>query len=114
MVKKFFFIILIFISFSLYSLDFDIVTVDLPYGETTLKATFYCFNDLETGQALADKLFKPINLKNELRKGGFKKLMILPVGAKISGYNYSIMIYEREFWFFETRDDGWLWGTGRW
>ncbi len=93
--------------------EYKIVYVDLPYGLTTLKSTFYCFNELDTGVQLAEKLYNVKDLKNELKKGGFKKLIPVPVGSEITSYNYSIMTYNHEFWFFENRDDGWLWGTGR-
>lgn len=112
--KKVFVSFILQLCFICFAGEYKKVPVDLPYGPTTLKVLFYCFNDLETGQEIADFLYKKMDLKAELKKGGFKKLMVVPPGSEITAWNYSIMSYEREFWFFENRDDGWLWGTGRW
>lgn len=89
------------------------VTVEIPFHSTTLYSTFFCFNDLQTGRELAEELYGIGDLDKILRSGRFKRLMAIPVGSEISSYNFSIMTYGREFWFFENRDDGWLWGTGR-
>ena len=89
------------------------VTVPLPYGEKELYSTFYCFNDLKTGEQLAKELYGVYDLKKILKAGRFKKLIPVPLGSELTAYNYSIMTYGHEFWFFENRDDGWLWGTGR-
>lgn len=111
--RRFFLTVILFCSFECaFSEDYRKVYVDLPYGEKTLKSTFFCFNDLATGAELAFDLYGIRDLKSELRRGGFKKLMMIPPGSEISAYNYSVMTYGREFWFFENRDDGWLWGTG--
>ena len=92
---------------------YKIVQVELPWGKTVLYSTFYCFNDLETGRNLAEELYGVKNLDKILKAGRFRKLMAIPVGSELSAYNFAIMTYNKEFWFFESRDDGWLWGTGR-
>lgn len=92
---------------------YKIVQVELPWGKTVLYSTFYCFNDLETGRKLAEKLYGVKNFDKVLKTGRFKKLMAVPVGSELSAYNFAIMTHNKEFWFFENRDDGWLWGTGR-
>ena len=92
---------------------YKIVQVELPWGKTVLYSTFYCFDDLETGRNLAEKLYGVKNLDKILKTGRFKKLMAVPVGSELSAYNFAIMTHNKEFWFFENRDDGWLWGTGR-
>ena len=92
---------------------YKIVQVELPWGKTVLYSTFYCFNDVETGRNLAEELYGVKNLDKILKAGRFRKLMAIPVGSELSAYNFAIMTYNKEFWFFESRDDGWLWGTGR-
>ena len=58
------------------------------------------------------------------QKSGYKIVQVeLPWGKtvlystfyclELSAYNVAIMTHNKEFWFFENRDDGWLWGTGR-
>lgn len=111
--KKLILIFLLIFSFCTFAENFKKIYVDLPIGQTTLRSTFFCFNDLETGKTLAFELFGIKDLESVLKDGGFKKLMLCPVGSEIAFYNYAIMIYEKEFWFFENRDDGFLWGTGR-
>ena len=59
------------------------------------------------------KIVQVKNLDKILKTGRFKKLMAVPVGSELSAYNFAIMTHNKEFWFFENRDDGWLWGTGR-
>ncbi|WP_147614132.1 hypothetical protein [Treponema pectinovorum] len=113
MKKSFLFAIFIFLCTYSFSKDYKIVDVELPYGSTTLKATFYCFNDLKTARKLSKELYNVDDLDKILKAGRFKKLIPIPVGSEISAYNFSIMTYDREFWFFENRDDGWLWGIGR-
>ena len=93
--------------------DYKIVYVELPWGQTTLLSTFYCFNELQTGRELAASLYNVKDLDKILKAGRFKKLMPVPPGSEISAYNFAIMTHNQEFWFFENRDDGWLWGTGR-
>ncbi len=93
--------------------EYKKVTVEIPYHGTTLYSTFFCFDDLQTGRQLAKELYGIEDLDKILRSGRFKRLMAVPPGSEISAYNFSIMTYGREFWFFENRDDGWLWGTGR-
>ena len=121
MIKKIFLILVFLLSFFCAGVlfafernsDYKTVLVKLPYGQTELYATFYCFNDFSVGEQLAKELYEVKNLKNVVKAGGFKKLMPIPPGSGITSFNYSIMTYGREFWFFENRDDGWLWGTGR-
>lgn len=100
-------------GFSVSEKKYKTVTVELPRETGVLFSTFYCFNDLETGRALAEELYGIKNLDEILKAGGFKKLMAIPVGSEIAAFNFAIMTHNREFWFFENRDDGWLWGTGR-
>lgn len=99
-------------GFSASEKKYKTVTVELPRGNSVLYATFYCFNDLETGRALAEELYGVKNLDKILKTGGFKKLMAIPVGSEIAAFNFAVMTYNKEFWFFENRDDGWLWGSG--
>ena len=99
-------------GFSASEKKYKTVIVELPRGSSGLYATFYCFNDLKTGRALAEELYGIKNLDKVLKTGGFKKLMAIPVGSEIAAFNFAIMTYNKEFWFFENRDDGWLWGSG--
>lgn len=121
--KKSFFVCLCLVLLSFFCVElfagnpqnnkYRIVHVELPWGQTTLFSTFYCFNELDDGRILARELYGIENLDKILKAGRFKKLMTLPVGSELSAWNYAIMTHNKEFWFFENRDDGYLWGTGR-
>ncbi len=111
--KVFFLFILILFCFVCTAESYTKVTVELPNGEGVLYSTFYCFNDLQTGRVLAKELYNIDNLDTILKAGRFKRLVMIPPGSAITKYNYAVMTHAHEFWFFENRDDGWLWGTGR-
>ena len=110
---KFFSLIFLFFSLSTsHPEDYVKVYVELPYGPTTLVSTFFCFNEMETGEKLASEFFNVNGLPKILKNVEFTKLQPVSPGSKISGFNYAIMCHNREFWFFKNQDDGFLWGAG--
>ena len=113
MKKSILILVIIFFSFFSFCENAKKITVEIPRGNSSIHSTFYCFNELETGRKLAKEIYRVNDLDKILRAGRFKKLMMIPPGSEITAYNYSIMTFDHEFWFFENRDDGWLWGTGR-
>ena len=54
-------------GFSASGKKYKTVTVELPRGNSVLYATFYCFNDLETGRALAEELYGVKNLDKSIK-----------------------------------------------
>ncbi|MBQ7881630.1 MAG: hypothetical protein IJ312_02830 [Treponema sp.] len=106
------FFILIFVNQFSYCDKYKVVYMEIPYGESTLLSTFYCFNDFTEGEKIANNEFKINNLKEKVGNARLKKLIPIEPGSELLRYNYAIICSFGEFWLFKNNDDGYLWGTG--
>lgn len=84
---------------------------EIPAGNNSLFVRVYYFNSMEEGSEIAQEIYGIKNF-SQFEKVPFTKLKMMNPGDKLSAFNYGMFKNNNEFWIFENKGDGWLWGKG--
>lgn len=84
---------------------------EIKAGNNSLFTRVYYFNSMEEGREIASEIFGIKNFE-QFEKVPFTKLKMMAPGDKLSAFSYGMFKSSNEFWIFENKGDGWLWGKG--
>lgn len=84
---------------------------EIKAGNNSLFVRVYYFNSMEEGSEIAQEIYGIKNF-SQFEKVPFTKLKMMNPGDELSAFSYGMFKNNNEFWLFENKGDGWLWGKG--